>query len=278
MGANGTDVEELEVSGEDLAVAVQEVRGAALTVLAPAGCVDAVEDVLQAAWESAWAGRASFDPGRGSLRTWVSVIVRRRAVDHLRRVSSVRQVQTELEAGAWAREQTVASVLSPDHAEAVAEALSARQDLAAVMRMVEAVMDSAQMTARALALVLVFDDDVAVASKAMGVSAEALRQARREMVRCARVVRAAQAAARSGEPVTMRVLIGCLPADGDAGDWSRHVALACARAGGRLEHVAIEHVMEVTGYSHSTARQYLAEARHLLRVAATVIEQERSSS
>lgn len=114
------------------------------------------------------------------------------------------------------------------------------------------------------------------ASETMGVSVTALRQARRELVRCARVVRAAQEVARSGQAVTMRVLIGCLPDDGDAGDWARQVALACAQAGGRMEAVTVEDVMQATGFSHSTSRQYLAETRHLLRVATTVIRNERA--
>ena len=139
-------------------------------------------------------------------------------------------------------------------------------------------MESSEMTARALAVVLVFDDDVAAASEAMGVSTTALRQARRELVRCARVVRAAQELGRSQGQVTMRALIGCLPDDGDAGDWARQVALACVQAGGRLEDVTVEHVMRSTGFSHSTSRQYLAEVRHLLRVAVTVVQSERSGA
>ena len=269
-------VEPVELTGEGLFAAVQEARGAALVVLGPAGERDALDDVLQAAWESAWAGRAGFDPERGSLRTWVSVIVRRRAVDHLRRVTRAWEGQDVVEAAALGREQSVASAVARDHADQVLDLLAARQELAEVMQVVEQVMESPQVTARALALALIFDDDVAEASEAMGISADVLRQARRELVRCARVVRAAQAVARSGVEVTMRALIGCLPADGDAGDWSREVALACAQAGGRMDLVQVEHVMRATGHSHSTARQYLAEVRYLLRVAATVIEHERS--
>ena len=269
-------VDAVELTGEVLFGAVQEARGAALVLLGPAGERDALDDVLQAAWESAWSGRSGFDPERGSLRTWVSVIVRRRAVDYLRRVQRAWEGQEVVEAAALSREQSVASAVTGDHADQVLERLAARHELAEVMRVVEQVMDSPQAMARALALALVFDDNVAEASEAMGVSADVLRQARRELVRCARVVRAAQEVARSGAEVTMRVLIGCLPANGDAGDWSRGVALACAQAGGRMEHVQVEHVMRATGHSHSTARQYLAEVRYLLRVAATVIQDERT--
>lgn len=276
MSMSGTETGRL--TGEELAEAVQSVRGVVLTVLGPGGHRDEVDDVLQAAWESAWHSRDRFDPERGSLRTWVGTIARNRAVDHLRRVRRTMEGQFAVEAGALAREQSAVAAVLPDPSQGVVEAVAAREQVAEVMQVVEAVMESSEMTARALAVVLVFDDDVAVASEAMGVSTTALRQARRELVRCARVVRAAQELGRSQGQVTMRALIGCLPDDGDAGDWARQVALACAQAGGRLEDVTVEHVMRSTGFSHSTSRQYLAEVRHLLRVAVTVVQSERSGA
>ncbi|MCV7726493.1 RNA polymerase subunit sigma-70 [Micrococcus luteus] len=264
------------VTGEELAEVVASVRGAVVAVLGPCGGVDAVEDVLQSTWESAWHSRERFDPARGSLRTWVGTIARNRAVDQLRVLKRVRAGQVAVEAGALAREKSAVSAVLADPSEAVVDALAAHEQVASVMRVVEQVMESSEMAARALAVVLVYDDDVAAASAAMGVSPTALRQARRELVRCARVVRAAQEVGRSGVQVTMRVLIGCLPSDGDAGEWARQVALACAQAGGRMEAVTVEDVMQATGFSHSTSRQYLAETRHLLRVATTVIRNERA--
>ena len=266
------------LSGQALAEAVERTRGGVQTRLRGVGAVDDTDDVLQATWESAWKARESFDPERGSLQAWVSTIAARRAVDHVRQVSRARTGQEAVEAAAMAREQSAVTMLAPDHAEALAEALDAQAEVAQVMRVVEKVMESSEMVARALAVVLVFDDDVPAAAKAMGLSQDVLRQARREVIRCARVVRQAQAVGRTDQPVTMRTLIECLPGDGDAGDWTRQVAMSCVMAGGRLEDVTVEHVMRATGFSHSTARQYLAEARHLLRVAATVIEQTRRES
>jgi RNA polymerase sigma-70 factor (ECF subfamily) len=43
------------------------------------------EDVLQEAFLSAWRRSASYDPARGSVRTWLLGIVHHRAVDALRR-------------------------------------------------------------------------------------------------------------------------------------------------------------------------------------------------
>ncbi|MEZ5076746.1 MAG: sigma-70 family RNA polymerase sigma factor [Solirubrobacterales bacterium] len=45
----------------------------------------AAEDVQQQVFLEVWRRAESFDPGRGSLLTWVMTIARSRAIDHLRR-------------------------------------------------------------------------------------------------------------------------------------------------------------------------------------------------
>lgn len=42
------------------------------------------EDVVQEAFVKIWEAAARFDPGKGTLRTWLLVSVRRRSIDHLR--------------------------------------------------------------------------------------------------------------------------------------------------------------------------------------------------
>ncbi|WMY80046.1 sigma factor [Citricoccus sp. I39-566] len=260
-----------------LAAAVARVRPVIMKQLGDMGSPGEVEDVAQATWESAWNARHRFDPSKGSLHSWVVTIARRRAIDRVRAYQRDTVLQGQAEHAAQARVQSAVTLTAPDHAEATVDALAAQQRVGKVLGVVEQVMQNREATSRALALLLVFGDDVALAARGLGVSAEVLRQSRREMIRCCQVVTRAQDAAAAGAPVTMRTLIECLPADGESGDWARQMALACAQAGGRFEAVTVAHVMDVTGFSHNTARQYLAETRHLLQVAMTVLTEERKT-
>ncbi len=66
------------------------VYSVALRVLAD---TSAAEDVLQDVFMQLWRHPASFDARRGSLRPWLAVIARHRAIDSLRK----RRLQTDLE-------------------------------------------------------------------------------------------------------------------------------------------------------------------------------------
>lgn len=51
-------------------------------------------DITQATFISAWHGRASYDPARAALQTWLVAIARRRVIDHLRRAATHAEVPT----------------------------------------------------------------------------------------------------------------------------------------------------------------------------------------
>lgn len=51
----------------------------------------AAEDVTQDVFVSIWERPDSFDPGRGSLRTWLGTLAHRRAVDYVRREEAQRR-------------------------------------------------------------------------------------------------------------------------------------------------------------------------------------------
>ncbi|MDX6641586.1 MAG: hypothetical protein QOF12_2597 [Solirubrobacteraceae bacterium] len=87
----------------------------------------AAEDVLQEAFLSAWRRASSYDPARGSVRTWLLGIVHHRAVDALRRSGGAgrRQVDVpvediEVDAGV----HVDADVIERERAGQVREALS----------------------------------------------------------------------------------------------------------------------------------------------------------
>lgn len=64
------------------------VYGLALRVVADAR---AAEDVSQDVFVSVWERPDTFDPERGSLRTWLGTLAHRRAVDHVRREEARRR-------------------------------------------------------------------------------------------------------------------------------------------------------------------------------------------
>lgn len=231
-----------------------------------------IDDVAQITWESAWNNRHAFDPTRGSFQGWVVTIARRRAIDFVRARIREHQLQqrAEREAAAMGRSAPGLAVTTGDIAAELTNSIVAREQISAILSDVQDLISNPDAVSRGLSLIMIFDEDVALASKTLGLSEDALRRSKRELILCCQVVVKAQQFAAEGVKPTLRVLIDCLPKVSEAGDWSRQMAVACVQAGG-LEDVTVEHVMDVTGYSFHTARQYLVQSQHLLRIAATVL-------
>lgn len=91
------------------------------------GRKQAAEDVVQEAFLSAWRRASSYDPARGSLRTWLLGIVHHRAVDALRRSGNDgrRRVDIPVEEMDFDAEVSVdAEVIERDRAVLVRDAIS----------------------------------------------------------------------------------------------------------------------------------------------------------
>jgi RNA polymerase sigma-70 factor (ECF subfamily) len=235
---------------------------------------DDIADVAQSTWESAWRSRDKFDSSKGTLESWVIAIARRRAIDAFNQKLSQIEGQKAAEqlAKAGDRSEPGFSVETADPASQVIDSLDASHEVTAILRIVENVIQNPAAIARGLSLILIFDDDIDLAAATLGISHDSLRRSRRELILCCQVVANAREVVwqRRAQPVTLRTLIQCLPEFTEAGDWTRQLAVAVASAGG-FEAVTIEHVMDVTGYSYHTARQYLVQSQHLIQVAATAI-------
>lgn len=233
---------------------------------------ETIEDVAQTTWESAWQNRERFDPAVGAFHSWLVTIARRRAIDYVRTKIRQEKLQrkAELDASAVGRATPGLDLTSEDIADGVTDSIVAREQITTILSSVQELIYNPDSVARGLSLILVFNDDVALAAKSLGLSEDALRRSRRELILCCQVVVKAQQMAARGVVPTLRILIDCLPDVSEAGEWTRQLALACAQAGG-LEAVTVEDVMNVTGYSFNTARQYLMVSQHLLRIAATVM-------
>lgn len=107
-GPRAADLQDEEVrlrlvAGDDAVLAevydryAASVYGLALRVTADA---EAARDVTQEVFAGLWERPLAFDPGRGSLHTWLGVVAHRRAVDWVRRdVRHRRAAETPLAPG-----------------------------------------------------------------------------------------------------------------------------------------------------------------------------------
>ncbi|WP_431711442.1 RNA polymerase sigma factor [Glutamicibacter uratoxydans] len=258
-----------EVSEEQLAQAVQKSEPAIRSILGPALREDWA-DVLQETYISAAHALPRFDGA--SLQAWVNTIARRRAYDHISSASRRKKHQDHFEVASVGRTQSAVSLIAEDFSEHIDDRLDAAAQLAGVIDQVEAFIQNQATSHRALELITTFGDDVETAARAMVISEDALRACRREFVRCAIVVAKATGCRDQGLKPTMGVLIECMPAGGESGEWVAEFVQQVLASGG-FGNVDLQRLMIRTGLSYNTVRQYLKEAKWLMQIAATVLSQ-----
>ncbi|SEB30207.1 RNA polymerase sigma factor [Arthrobacter woluwensis] len=237
------------------------------------GLVDELDDVVAETGLSVLKSLGSYDPMKGSLRAWVTRIAQRRAKDQCDKAVSRGRLDAKLRAAAVGAD-TDLSVSEQDFAGDVASRVDGAAHAREVIALVAKFVANPESWTRTVALLS--HQNIRTAAIALGISEGALRDSRREVSRCGAVVVQALATRRrrhregcTSAP-TMQDLYGCLPHDGADGSWSATITKAAVREGG-FAQVTPTTLSAVTGYSINTARQYLAEAAHLLKVANTIL-------
>ena len=126
---------------------------------------------------------------------------------------------------------------------------------------------------------MLFDCDVKAAAEAMGISEARVREHKRSLELYAQVIQRAIAAGQALEgQIRLSDVVECLPERGVAGSWTREMAEAVVSWPGRVDDVPVDHVMEKTGWTYDTSRQYLATTKALLSVALGVIQAEQETT
>lgn len=232
-----------------------------------------VDDVLQETFLSARKGLKNFD-GR-SLPAWITDIAKKRVIDHFRAVERQRNAQQHLELDSTSRVQNSVSMVAEDFTERIDDQFAAVAQLGDLIEHVELFLKNPVKCARALELITTFADHESEASRAMGVSQDALRSDRREFVRCAMVIVRARTLRDTldGNMPTTRELAACMPGAGndrEAGEWVATFVDAVLACGG-FQKPDLAHIGTKTGLSYNTVRQYMKEAQRLMQIAYTVV-------
>lgn len=222
------------------------------------------DDVAQITASMAVEKIEQWDPRKGRLVAWVTVIGKRRVFDLLRKPADV-LTPYSLEVGDDRDDDLGGAAVVPSHEDACILRTEVG-DAGGVLREVAKVVNEVKFQ-RAMSLVLDHDGDTTAAAQALGVIPASMREARREITRTALIIRNAQNLHESGAPLTHEALLDCLP-DG-TGSWVREITEEYAKCGGfsASDDVTIARAL---GWSISTTRQRRGDAQHLLQVAYTV--------
>lgn len=261
----------MSVNDHELMEAVKASAGVIRSVLAPRGIGADVEDVVQETWISVSKARHTYDPSQGEIRSWVNTIARRRATDHLRKLSRQHAVQEAVEFTVRGTSPGPYDVVEASFADSVDGRLDLMGRFGRVLRMTRQAMGDSAAFDRTMLLLLFEDGDVPTTARKLGVSEAAIRDSRRETIRVAQVVDRALSKREDIEHPTLRDLLECLPQETDGqGSWAQTMGRAIAQTGS-FSKVNIATIQKITGWSYNTARQYMAETSWLMSLARTVI-------
>lgn len=233
-----------------------------------------VEDVAQETILSAVTAAHRWDPARGPLVSWVTTIGKRRAIDHLRR-QRVGGATAVVIAGQGTDEDTpVVDVAEESFEDRLLDRDEAWRLVQAVLGQVQLVLRNDATISRALTVLVTCDGDVRAAARRLRLAEAVVREARRETVRMAVVIRNAQELherfVRGGRPkLQWQVLMTCLP--DETGSWTRIVTTESMQGKG-FDAITPEALAACTGWSVSTARQRMKDTVWLLSVARTIAE------
>lgn len=239
------------------------------SVLGLAGFGSEAEDIEQETVISAVRGIGRWSAAEGPLVAWVTMIGKRRAIDFIRRQKHMSRSAVVFAGQGSDDEAQVIDVAERSFEEQFLDRDEAWATVESVLGQVQLLLRNRETVARALVVLVRCDGDVAEASRLMGLAEPVLREARRETVRMALVVRNALRLHDGGGKIGMTELWSCLP-DG-VGSWTRVIAVEVAKAGG-VDRVRASVVAKTWGWSESTARQRIADTLWLLSVARTLGE------
>lgn len=248
-----------------VAEAMTSVTPVIRSMLVPAGMGADVDDVAQEAVISAVASAHRWAPERGPLVSWVTTIGKRRAIDHLRRAKR-RATTVVVFAGQAGDDDTISviDVAEESFEEQLLDRAEAWSVVRSVMGQVKVVLRNDETLRRAVVVLAECDGEVSVAARRLGISPAVAREARRQVVRMAIVVRHAQELHRRGvTAVDVSEALTCLP--DVAGSWPRLV-LDSIIAHGTVRRFTAADLRAATGWSSATCRQRLEDVSWLLSV------------
>lgn len=266
---------------DEIAEAAEQMRPMIYRRLLDRNLTGHTDDVVQDTYLAA-ANKFStqFDPTRGTIERWVNGIAKN-------------QIENVGRRHAWRVKHESSSTINTDAGEFTFDIEDRRQDMDERENEEDAALEAEKLlfelrecvfnewaVERTVRLIMDFDSNVAAAAEGLGLTADQLRDSKRDVQRTALVIRAAMARREVCLDEDRRPLgadvFDCLPAEGEEGSWTRAFGIAWMLADQQgVLPVRAEDMVAATGLSFNTCRQYVKDAHRLLAVANTVLKRGR---